>query len=222
MLPILIQRFSKYVLTFFLIVRSLVGSKKVSRNSFIFFYGAGMTPERFSKWRLNYEIVGPARILDSKLVFEVACEYKGKGFASVKYSPGQEVWGLLYKMDYLSLVSVDIMEWVLFQFYKREIRTVYTENNEQKNAWVYLAVHPRTGLVPSKSYVDMLERNCERLGFPKAYLSKVRENEHKIEFEYDHNFSLWNPKNERFLSEKLNPVYRSIDRLSSKIAELLP
>lgn len=74
-----------------------------------------------------------------------------KGFASVEPSPGQEVWGYLYKMDSPSLGLLDVMEWAVLNQYRRVEISVLTSDGKNISAQVYVARHPRQASFPLRN-----------------------------------------------------------------------
>ena len=95
--------------------KRFLGERLPKPTIYYFGYGGNLDPDRFKKYQMNAEAVGVAKIPDYTLNFSLPCEYLG----NVEPSPGQEVWGYLYKMDSPSLGLLDVMEWAVLNQYRR-------------------------------------------------------------------------------------------------------
>ena len=191
------------------------------KTEFYFGYGANLSEDRFQSKRMQVAEVGVAHLTDHQLTFELANEYRGKGYASVAPVRGQNVWGMLYKMDALSLKLLDSMEWAGLGAYERRKVPVVLSDGPVIDAWCYIAKDPKGGLKPSKAYLDAILSEARRLGFPEDYISYLEAQPSQDEFPLDHEFSLLFYGKKRPLSGQLEPVYKVHDRLRQKLTKLI-
>lgn len=215
MLAILRQRASKHL------VQNIINLQKYfkkipKRDIYYFGYGANLDMERFSSRNMNVEEIGNAVLEDYELKFTLSNEYKSKGYAGVHKCPGREVWGVLYKMDDLSLLLLDIMEWAKFGAYKREKLTVSYANQKIK-CECYIVNKPRFDLYPPKTYLNYIIKSSLHRNFPKTYIDELKCFKSLEHFELDHTYSLWNYAETRAFASKLKAFYIVHDRLREKL-----
>lgn len=195
--------------------------KASERTEFYFGYGANLSIDRFYKRKMNVEEVGNAKLGHHEIRFSLSNEYKNKGYAGVHPKNTEEVWGVLYKMDQLSLKLLDTLEWCGFGAYERKKVIVTTADQENHECWCYFVKYPKDNLFPSKTYLNnMIKASIDR-GFPKIYLDKLKSHEFKEHFPIDHGYSLLFYGQRRILEKKLEPLYRIHDRLREKLCDLI-
>lgn len=223
MLTILSQRLMKYSANSLLKAASKININKVKKLDTLYFgYGANLNVKRFHDKAMSAELIGTAILKDYSLSFSLPCEYKGKGYADIQEAKDQEVWGALFKINSYALMLLDIMEWVPFDFYRKIKVSVQCNDKVYKDVWAYQAVYPKFDLVPSKGYLDFIIGRSVENHAPEDYVSKLRENEYKEEFDFDTGFCLSSPNKRRILEDKLEGLYLAHDKIREKIAGLLP
>lgn len=195
---------------------------KAPLSELYFGYGANLSPDRFSKYHMNYEYLGHACLKDHKLVFTMPCEYAGKGYASVEPSKGDEVWGVVFRMDKHSIRMLDILEWLPFGAYRRKIAKVIDNRGQTIDAHIYIAATPQPNLKPSDQYKTLLLDESQKHGFPTLYIEAIRKVEAGQDFDIDHGFSLLRYGKRRPLENTIfKSLYRAHDTLREKVADFL-
>ncbi len=225
MLSILSQRALKYSMLGFLKLMNKAGVEAQTRPTELYFgYGANLKVERFKKYSMQVEPIGVAKLNGYKLAFNLACEFKGKGFAGLKKGGAtDEVWGTLVKISPLSLKMLDILEWAApFNFYERIQVEVQSGSDRIEKVWVYVPKYPQEGLEPSAGYLKMIIGEAKRLRFPESYITALEKVSSKSEFDLDPGFQLSDPGHRRPMETELRDLYLAHDRLREKLAELLP
>ncbi|XP_032091463.1 gamma-glutamylcyclotransferase [Thamnophis elegans] len=87
-----------------------------SENFLYFAYGSNLLRERIMLRNPSVAFLTIAQLLDYKLAFgshqgKPSLQWKG-GTATIVYSPGEEVWGIIWKMNTSDLYSLDRQEGV--------------------------------------------------------------------------------------------------------------
>lgn len=111
MLAVLKQRICKYSTLGILKIRNSI-HKDVVLTDYYFGYGANLDVGRFAKNNICAEEVGSAVLPSHWLKFSLATEYQGKGYAGVHECRGEQVPGVLVKLDKLSLFYLDQIDGV--------------------------------------------------------------------------------------------------------------
>lgn len=187
-----------------------------------FAYGANMDAALLGKKSIFPSASRMAHLPDFEIAIEAACEWQGKGFASIRPAAGQVVYGISYRLTVLELAILDILEWVPFKFYRRELRQVIDRNGNPFSAWVYVACAPQSGLATPQGYRDLLVRAGEAAGFPSAYVEKLKTLPTAAGFSMDHGFRLSNATKRRLFAKQLHNAYRVHDNLREKLCQKLP
>ena len=118
MISLISQRLYKYSLTMMCSIQKKMNLSSKA-NQYYFAYGGNLTPERFKSLNMKFKQVGVGSLKDFRLSFSLPCEYKNKGYANILSEDGSIVWGTVYKINFESLLLLDVLEWVPFGFYKR-------------------------------------------------------------------------------------------------------
>lgn len=221
MITILQQRALKYGLKEILKLKKYF-SRDQELDTYYFGYGANLSIDRFKKWYIPAAIVGTGFIGDHRIMFNLPCEYKGKGFAGIESCQGRKVWGILFKVNSKALKMLDVLEWVPFKFYERKRFSVNCNGETYTSVFSYQTCHPRYNLIPSKAYLDYIIQSGKRASFPDDYLSELSSHPSETQFEIDTRFVLRNPSKTRILAEKLSKFYRVHDNLREKLTRLIP
>jgi len=170
MISVLTQRALKFVAIQAVRTRTRFLGRRVPDPTIPYFaFGANLEPRRFEKYGMNVRRVGVARLPGYRFAFSLPCEYAGKGFGSIEPNLGSEVWGVLYKVDWLSLFLLDVMEWAVMGQYRRVPVEGIDVVGNQVAAFAYRARYPRFDLVPSNRYKTLVVDAGRQLGFPSTY-----------------------------------------------------
>lgn len=195
----------------------LEASSKAKADILYLGYGANIDPDFFSKRITRFEVLGVASLENYTFLMNTPCEYKFKGFGGIEERVGEQVFGTLYKINRDSLNLLDCLEWVPFNFYKRESLPVKIDN-KYLNAEVYVPLAPRNNLYSSKAYLDLLVFGAMKMDYPKAYIEYLRSFEVKDNFLLDHEFNLNDPRKKRLLPAF---CYKKIDLLREKLCKII-
>jgi len=213
MITIVQQRIIKKLMKF----KIMFFAKNEPKSFYHFAYGANMNQSYFSSLGICSEYMGVAVLKDHKFSFCVPCEYLLKGFGGVNSSPGDEVYGALYRISISSLKYLDILEWVPFYFYTRVDLPVHF-NNMLIKAQVYVPNFPKKNLFPSTVYKKMILKAATDMNLPADYISFLDSFNSYDFFRIDHEFNLANPSKSRFLPKVLRMWN---DNLREKLARLI-
>lgn len=192
-----------------------------TRDQLYFGYGANLSIERFTSRKMNVADLGNAVLKHYKIKFSLANEYKGKGYAGIHSSPGDEVWGVLYSIDSHSLKLLDAMEWAGFGSYERRRVEVFQTSGKKSRCWAYFVKSPRENLFPSKQYVQNMVKAAKERNFPEVFIEFLEKQEYREAFELDHSFSLLFYGRTRPFARQLRGFYRVHDKLREKLCDLI-
>ena len=220
MISILRQRFVKHALQNILRIRNRI-KPNAERNIYYFGYGANLMMERFTRRKMNVEEIGNGYLEDHELRFTLSNEYLQKGYAGVHEKKSSKVWGVLYRMDRLSLFLLDTLEWSGFGAYIRKLVEVKTSAGETIQAWCYFVKYPREGLMPSENYLQSMIRAGQQRRFPNEYIDYLRSHESRSNFPIDHTFSLLFYGKKRAFSKQLRLFYQLHDKIREKLCDLI-
>jgi gamma-glutamylcyclotransferase (GGCT)/AIG2-like uncharacterized protein YtfP len=220
MISVISQRMMKYSMRLLLNAeRKFVKSEP---KEYYFAYGANLSIKRLEKNQIRFTEIGVAKVEGFAIEFSMPCEFNGKGFASLRPEPQSSAWGMLFKVNQLSLAMLDILEWVIFGSYKRIRIDVWVQNQLVRNAWVYVAKNPQKGLKPSRVYLDLILKESERLNFPPSYNSALKNTLAGIKFDLDPGFSLLFQGRRRVFERQMKAIYIVHDRIREALASKLP
>ncbi|XP_037310123.1 gamma-glutamylcyclotransferase [Pungitius pungitius] len=145
--------------------------------TFLYFaYGSNLLKERLQLKNPSAQVHCVARLKDHRLVFGnhkgLASERWHGGVATVEHSPGDEVWGVVWKMSTSDLESLDSQENVTLGAYSPVDLSVKTKEHE---------IHCRTYIMnscvyapPSPQYLQVIMMGAEQNALPTDYQEKLR------------------------------------------------
>jgi gamma-glutamylcyclotransferase (GGCT)/AIG2-like uncharacterized protein YtfP len=222
MIYVLTQRALKYTTIKAVRARQrLLGPRLAKPSVYCFAFGANLNLERFTKYAMNVEHVGVAKLPGYRFTFGLPCEYLGKGYGDITPDPQSEVWGLLFKIDPLSLFLLDIMEWKIMGQYRRIEVDVETREGMKVRACAYQARCPREGLVAPVGYQKAIVASAKRLGFPESYIAQIEAYPSREKFDLDPTFSFLHPHRPRFFARHLRRAYLAHDRVRERVCDWL-
>ncbi|XP_041650431.1 gamma-glutamylcyclotransferase b isoform X3 [Cheilinus undulatus] len=117
-----------------------------------------------------------ARLKDYKLVFGnfkgmVSDRWHG-GVATIERSPGDEVWGVVWRMNMSDLESLDSQENVTLGAYS-PVELSVTSKKEELSCRTYI-MNSCIYAPPSPQYLKVIVMGAEQNGLPKDYQEKLR------------------------------------------------
>ncbi|XP_056142967.1 gamma-glutamylcyclotransferase b [Lampris incognitus] len=148
-----------------------------NNHIFLYFaYGSNLLKERLQLKNPSATIHCVARLKDYKLVFGnhrgLASDRWHGGVATIEPSPGDEVWGVVWRMNMSDLESLDSQENVRIGAYSPLEVSVKMRGQELScrtyimNSCVYAP--------PSPQYLKVIVMGAEQNGLPKHYQDKLR------------------------------------------------
>ncbi len=142
-------------------------------GSVIYFaYGSNMDVKQL-KERIgdSFEILGPAVLKDYALKFNKISVKRG-GCANIEPAKGEEVWGILFKLNEEQIRKLDVFEGAPYHYRRVNVK-VQTKKGENLEAVTYVACEEfkREGLRPSEDYLKHLLSAKEML--PESYVKKL-------------------------------------------------
>ncbi|XP_032413522.1 gamma-glutamylcyclotransferase [Xiphophorus hellerii] len=160
-----------------LVYRSSPDNNMENSQTFLYFaYGSNLLKERLQLKNPSATVYCVAKLKDYKLVFG---NYKGLasdrwhgGVATIEDSPGDEVWGVVWRMSISDLESLDNQENVMLGAYRPVELSVKTKGQDIScrtyimNSCVYAR--------PSPQYLQVIVMGAEQHGLPTEYQEKLR------------------------------------------------
>jgi gamma-glutamylcyclotransferase len=137
--------------------------------SWYFAYGSNMDAKALARRIGRASIQGERAVLPG---YRVLFNQDG-GYAGIEPSPGSLSWGVLYRLREEELLRLDRYEGVP-ECYLRGKLPVRRETGEEVQAYVYLGILPRAGVLPSKAYLASVLRGAKEHGLPREYVEELR------------------------------------------------
>lgn len=144
-------------------------------SELVFAYGSNMCSGRFRDYGVSPEGAGRIGFLAGyRLVFNKFSRRDGSGKGNVEPSAGSEVGGVLYSLSDAHLLILDNGEGA---GYRRSQLPIRTENNENVQAWVHIAVRPShdPSLRPYSWYKRFLVEGAKEHSLPVEYIQKLEQ-----------------------------------------------
>ncbi|XP_066500162.1 gamma-glutamylcyclotransferase isoform X2 [Hoplias malabaricus] len=146
-------------------------------TTFLYFaYGSNLLKERLQLKNPSARVHCVARLQDYKLVFGnhkgLASDRWHGGVATIEHSPGDEVWGVVWKMNVDDLESLDRQENVRLGAYSPLEVSVWTQGQEL-NCRTYI-MNSCVYAPPSPQYLKVIVMGAEQNGLPKDYQEKLK------------------------------------------------
>jgi hypothetical protein len=113
------------------------------------------------------ELLSSAELKDYRLAMSVFSPVRLCGCADVVPSPGDSVFGLLYRLNDVDRKRIDYYEGV--PMYYRPITINVHKDGEVMEAFTYEVVDKQENLKSSKEYMSLLQNAAREFNFPKAY-----------------------------------------------------
>ncbi|XP_007436745.1 gamma-glutamylcyclotransferase [Python bivittatus] len=147
-----------------------------SEHFLYFAYGSNLLQERIMLRNPSVVFLALAQLLDYKLAFgshqgKPSSQWNG-GTATIVYSPGEEVWGIIWKMNTSDLYSLDRQEGVENGIYIPIEVIVRTQDEKVVKCRSYQmddCVHD----LPSPQYKKVICMGAKQNGLPMDYQKKL-------------------------------------------------
>lgn len=154
-------------------------SESMSGENLYFAYGSNLDCGQMKQRCPSASFVARAVLRDHELCFPRFSSTWEGGVASVCPKEGENVWGVLYRLSDGDLQNLDRYEGAppYWNAYRRNIKTVYVDNDDDKplEAWVYVAnPEPDGPFPPSRSYLDTIISGAEFWKIPEDYVAGLR------------------------------------------------
>uniref|UniRef100_A0A3B5B8R4 Gamma-glutamylcyclotransferase-like n=1 Tax=Stegastes partitus TaxID=144197 RepID=A0A3B5B8R4_9TELE len=145
----------------------------LNNHTFLYFaYGSNLLKERLQLKNPSATVHCVARLKDYKLVFGnhkgLASDRWHGGVATIEHSPGDEVWGVVWRMNMSDLDQ----ENVTLGAYSPVELSVKTKGQEL-NCRTYI-MNSCVYAPPSPQYLQVIVMGAEQNGLPKDYQEKLR------------------------------------------------
>ncbi|XP_015678714.1 gamma-glutamylcyclotransferase isoform X1 [Protobothrops mucrosquamatus] len=147
-----------------------------SEHFFYFAYGSNLLRERIMLRNPSVVFLTIAQLLDYKLAFSshqgrLSLQWKG-GTATIVYSPGEEVWGIIWKMNTSDLCSLDRQEGVENGIYIPIEVTVRTQDGKIVKCRSY-QMNDYVHDLPSPQYKRVICLGAKQNELPMDYQKKL-------------------------------------------------
>uniref|UniRef100_A0A3Q3W983 Uncharacterized protein n=1 Tax=Mola mola TaxID=94237 RepID=A0A3Q3W983_MOLML len=154
----------------------LLMDNSLNRTFLYFAYGSNLLRERLQLGNPSAMIHCVAKLKDYKLVFGnhkgLASDRWHGGVATIEHSPGDEVWGVVWRMNMCDMESLDSQENVTLGAYSPVELLVQTKGQEII-CRTYIMSHC-VYAPPSPQYLQVIVMGAEQSGLPKDYQEKLR------------------------------------------------
>ncbi|XP_061574139.1 gamma-glutamylcyclotransferase-like [Cololabis saira] len=146
-------------------------------QTFLYFaYGSNLLKERLRLKNPSATVHCVARMKDYKLAFGnhrgLASDRWHGGVATIEHSPGEEVWGVVWRMNISDLESLDSQENVRLGAY-RPVELSVKMKGQEVNCRTYI-MNSCVYAPPSPQYLKVIVMGAEQNGLPKDYQEKLR------------------------------------------------
>ncbi|XP_062254341.1 gamma-glutamylcyclotransferase [Platichthys flesus] len=145
--------------------------------TFLYFaYGSNLLKERLQLRNPSATVNCVAMLKDYKLEFGnhkglASVRWHG-GVATIEHCPGEEVWGVVWRVDNSDLESLDSQENVTLGRYNPVDVSVNTKGQEL-NCRTYI-MNSCVYAPPSPHYLQVIVMGAEQNGLPREYQEKLR------------------------------------------------
>ena len=120
-----------------------------------------------SEWRVG-------RIKDYRLRFNLEGRPRGKAApANIEPCPGEEVWGVIYRITKRDLVRLDSTEGMPGGGYRRLCLGAEDAHQRPIKVFAYIAQGKETDGNPSLRYITLLREGARAHGLPRHWTSKL-------------------------------------------------
>ena len=136
-----------------------------------FAYGANMDPDEFTRRVGAMERIGPAYLENHRLVFNRHSTRWQGGVSSVVESPGQQAFGILWRITPQALAQLDVIENPTA--YARVVKDVVVEGGHRMTCHLYVS-HPQREMEPAPAYLALLINAAEKANLPPDHIAMLK------------------------------------------------
>ncbi|KAK1806629.1 hypothetical protein P4O66_005136 [Electrophorus voltai] len=166
-----------FTMLLFLIPTEALGTMDHKTTFLYFAYGSNLLKERLQLNNPSASIQCVAKLQDYKLAFG---NHKGRasrrwhgGVATIEPSPGDEVWGVVWRMNMTDLESLDSrQEGVKLGIYSPIVESVWA-SDQYLSCRTYI-MNNCTHALPSPQYLKVMMMGAEQNELPKDYQEKLK------------------------------------------------
>lgn len=151
--------------------RRVVSLCKGEQYHYYFAYGSNMDEEQMTERCPTAERVDVAMLSDHALVFNRRGSYRPGGVASVAASPGDRVYGVLWRISSSDLEGLDETEDP--DAYERRTDTIRGLDGTSWRGYVYEAI-PEGTFEPDGEYLDLLVEAAQKASLPGPYIEGLK------------------------------------------------
>ena len=142
-----------------------------------FAFGSNMHDDVFRKRRrmrpLEWRV---GRIKDYRLRFNLEGRPRGKGApANIEPCPGEEVWGVMYRITWRDLVRLDSTEGVPGGAYRRLWLAAEDVGKRHIEVAAYSAQGKETDGNPSLRYINLMREGARAHGLPRHWATRLEQ-----------------------------------------------
>ena len=141
---------------------------------FHFGYGSNLSIECVHEELIpNAKFVMKAYLPNFEVRFPFLSPEEKAGYSGIMEAPGELVPGALYEVTEQELITLDNMEGVYKDRYKRMTYQVLGEDGKFHLADLYRVIDPKGPFQPERNYVDIMIKGARDLGLDPEYIKKI-------------------------------------------------
>ena len=139
-----------------------------------FGYGSNLSTDFVTKELIqNAKFVMKAYLPNFEVRFPFWSPEKQAGYSGIMEAPGELVHGVVYEVTEQELITLDNMEGVYKDRYKRMTYQVLGEDGQFHLADLYRVIDPKGPFQPERNYVDIMIKGARDLGLDPEYIKKI-------------------------------------------------
>lgn len=143
-------------------------------QDYYFAFGSNMLEAQMKDRVARSELLGPARLEGFRLAFDIQGTIFPSSVANLVESPGDHVWGALYRVHVGELRSrMDFYEGVGHGEYTRQKVEVVGPGGKPVQAFLYRSSREADEARPERVYLDIMLKGARALGLPDSYLAHL-------------------------------------------------
>jgi cation transport regulator ChaC len=151
-------------------LRTAAATDAYFRGKYYFAYGSNMAPAQMTARCPSALKVCVAVLAGHRLVFNRSGSYRPGGVANLEPSPGERVYGVLWKLSRAEFQALDQAEDP--RAYGREQVQVRSEDGQPYDCDAYMAI-PDQPDIPDCNYLEALIQAGHDAGLPPEYLTRL-------------------------------------------------
>lgn len=138
-----------------------------------FAYGFNLDQDKIKERCPDSKLIGKAVLKEYKIAFTFLSRKTGYGCADILFSPGDEVWGLLYEISQNDLRGLDKAEGYPLEYIRLRVEVI-DEQGQKRMAEVYkVRIVEGAFIEPSREYLAIMQKASLDFNFPEHYRSTL-------------------------------------------------